>query len=356
MTTKKLFCCSLTAIALLMLLTTCKENEKPIPVLPVAAFVISQADSLANLKVSFENKSENAISFIWDFGDGESSTQKSPAHIYKTGGVYTVRLTAIGKENSDMVTQTVRVADVPIADFRYVSCDSLDTAAVAPCEVVFRNLSINADRYFWDFGDGGTSNQTNPVYAYQEGGTYTIRLSAFKSGRVHRTERTIVVRNAPPKPLSAFEIVGGDCVAPCELSFINTSTNASKFFWDFGDGTSSELKEPVKRYAKGGIYRIALRATGKGGIDLSSRSVNIIFRPTAAFEYSGGDCKAPCVVRFINLSENAEDYLWDFGDGGYSTLKEPEYRYAKAGSYTVTLTVKAAGVSASTTQRVRINE
>ncbi len=350
---KHLFC----VIGLLLaLLLSCQEEEKPAPLLPLAEFNTSQSDSLANLLIEFENKSTNASSFIWDFGDGQSSTQKSPKHRYEQGGVYTVRLTALNKDGSDVMTRTVRVADVPLADFSFVRFDSLDTASRAPVEVIFKNLSVNADRYFWDFGDGHTSSQGHPIHRYEQGGTYTVSLAAYKGGRVHRTERSIAIREAQPMPFSAFEIIGGGCVAPCELSFVNNSKNASTYVWDFGDGTSSEVKEPSKRYAKGGFYTITLKATGAGGTDISTRSVNVIPRPVAKFIYTGGDCKAPCIVKFINLSENGEEYFWNFGDGTSSTDKEPECRYAKAGLYTVTLTVRAAGVSAETTQRIKIAE
>ena len=159
----------LTIIVLIMMLSSCEEKKDP----PNASFVVSSETYLAGDGVIFTNTSTNASSYLWEFGDGTSSTQESPIHIYTESGTYTVTLTAINADGSDEATQSVTIKDPPSASFTH-SSDNYEAGDT----VMFINHSTKATSYEWDFGDGTTSTEESPIHVFYETGTYTVTLTA----------------------------------------------------------------------------------------------------------------------------------------------------------------------------------
>lgn len=148
---------------------------------PVAKFV-SDIHGCVGYPVKFTNMSKNATEFVWSFGDGETSTDANPTHIFKTNGEYTVTLSVINKEFSDSafkVNQVIVVNDVKV-DFTIEE----ETSSEAPFTCSFYS-KVNAPnvRYIWDFGDGSISNQSNPTHEFEVPGNFQVRLVAYtKSG------------------------------------------------------------------------------------------------------------------------------------------------------------------------------
>jgi len=120
--------------------------------------------------VDLKNESSNATSYLWDFGDGTTSTEKSPEHVYQAKGKYVITLTASDNNNkSDKYVEEAAIG-FPYASFTYIA-DKLN--------VTFNNTSKNASSYLWDFGDGVTTEEDNPVHDFQEEGMYTVSLTAI---------------------------------------------------------------------------------------------------------------------------------------------------------------------------------
>ncbi len=135
-----------------------------------------------------------------------------------------------------------------------------------------------------------------------------------------------------------------------EVTVANKATHATTYLWDFGDGSTSELKDPgMHAYAVGGTYTISLEAKdNNGATDVSTVIVTVEKEPTtplARFSYTANFL----VVTFVNESTRATTYEWDFGDGQTSTLENPVVTYAAPGTYTVTLTARNALAEFNTT-------
>lgn len=156
-------------ITILFLMVECNSDE------PTANFDFSNGDCSAPCEVYFNNLSTNADSYVWRFGDGNTSTEENPMHTYATGGTYNVVLTASNSDNkSDISTQLVNIINgVPTADFSFSGGN-----CTAPCQVAFTNYSANAVTYFWEFGDGSTSTEVNPTHTYSSEGIYNVSLTA----------------------------------------------------------------------------------------------------------------------------------------------------------------------------------
>lgn len=135
----------------------------------------SSLNGCAPFTLTFQNESEMATEYDWDFGDGASSTLENPEHTYDDPGTYTVTLIATDPEAchpTDTTTLTVEVYEIP-EPFITIGPDSISIYGVA----TFTDYTENAVSWLWDFGDGGTSTQQNPNHQYAEPGDYTVCLT-----------------------------------------------------------------------------------------------------------------------------------------------------------------------------------
>jgi PKD repeat protein len=157
-------------ILLSIALLQCKQTDpKVVPVLPVAKFEFAiQTDGL----VSFKNMSENADSFSWSFGNGESSTASNPEITFKLNKEYTVELMATNKSGQNSIKKVINVnsAPLPIPKFSFKN--------QANGKVQFTNETTNADSYLWTFGDETTSIEKDPIHEFKKNGEYSVTLEA----------------------------------------------------------------------------------------------------------------------------------------------------------------------------------
>jgi PKD repeat protein len=144
------------------------------PAKPVAAFVLPDPDC-APLQADFVNNSLFADQYIWDFGNGSVSYKKNPSFTYFESGLYQVKLTVYGPGGQDDTTALIEVFTTPTA---YANV-SPPFVFVNDVPVKCFNLSsdtLNAS-YLWEFGDGETSDTTNPAHVYTEPGRYDVKLT-----------------------------------------------------------------------------------------------------------------------------------------------------------------------------------
>lgn len=167
------------------------------------------------------------------------------------------------------------VIPLPEADFSYNS-DELT--------VTFVNHSLNADSYSWNFGDSQTSNEENPVHTYAEAGSYQVVLVATGPGGLSSTEAGITVsKTALPEVVADFNFTASDL----EVTFVNTSSNAESFSWDFGDTHTSTDADPVHTYAEEGTYQVVLEASTGEVTDTTTQDVSVTAAATFVVEKEG---------------------------------------------------------------------
>lgn len=131
------------------------------------------------LEVGYQPKE---ISYLWDFGDGTTSDEKEPLHNYTKTGKYNVKLTIVNYKTVENKTFTIDVSQDPmtiVSDFDY---ESIHGKYYAPCEIQFTNTSQYASNFFWNFGDGHGSEETNPTHIFESAGTYNVYLHAICNG------------------------------------------------------------------------------------------------------------------------------------------------------------------------------
>ncbi len=145
------------------------------PAAPIADFV-QPAPGCAPLEITFQNNSQFATSYVWDFGNGSTSFKENPTFTYYESGTYAVTLTVFGPGGTDAATKLVQVKITPVA-----------YTTVAPTYVFVNDVPVKCFNlttdtsnctYLWEFGDGESSNIFEPAHVYKEPGRYDITLTA----------------------------------------------------------------------------------------------------------------------------------------------------------------------------------
>ncbi len=329
--------------------------------LPNVAPVASFTSSVNKLAVSFDGSSSSdsdgtVASYLWDFGDGSTSTLAEPAHTYAAAGTYSVTLTVTDNEGATgTVTQDVTaVANaLPTASF---------TSTVTKQSVSFASTASDPDgtvaSYLWDFGDGGTSTLASPDHTYAAVATYPVTLTVTDNDGGQTTVTNPVTTLANQAPTADFT----SAVDKQDVTFDGTgSTDAdgtvASYLWDFGDGGSSTLAKPSHHFATVGDQSVTLTVTDDNGATGSvTKTVTTVANasPTASFT---ADVNKLDVSFDASASDDSDgtvaSYAWDFGDGDSGTGKTPNHTYAAAGDYEVVLTVTDdQGATGSVTKTV----
>jgi gliding motility-associated-like protein len=323
-----------------------------IPSLPVRGCVPYTITPVANVIAL-----DVITSWFWDFGDGFTSSLQFPSHTYPLQGTYTVKLfitTSTGCTDSLVIPNAVRVGTKPVADFSLAP-----NPVCARQPVQFTDLSIPADEWIWDFGEGGSSSVQNPVHNYQDTGYFNVTLIATNNGCPDTAIKTNIIQVLPP--IARFTPVP-NCLNRLEFTFTDQSVVPLTWSWDFGDATTSTAQNPVHVFPALGSYNVRLIVTNGGCADTMIQTIRTV-NETPQFT---ADNTTLCKNAFITFQvsnitlPNIVSYWWNFGDG--NTQSTPVsvigHTYITSGTYTVTLATTDINGCTDTVRRtnyIRIN-
>lgn len=311
---------------------------------PVADFQITENISgCVPLNTSFQNMSSEGNGIItnyeWDFGDGTTSNEINPVHTYNFQSNYATSLTVTDEHGcvSSIVSDTIVSVFKPQASF----LSDFVSNCTSESDVTFYNNSegIGNLSYLWDFGDDNSSAEQNPSHHYSGNGNYSVSLTVTDS---HSCKDTLIEIDyiKISGVLASFEVNKDTVCSDENVIFTNTSENAYSFVWNFGDGNFSEQKNPIHKYTEPGSYTVTLVTQHMSGCRDSVNKNIFVENIIADFELSDNyACELPAVIKYTNLSQNAVNYEWHFGNGEVSAEKNPQIVYYKQGSYSDTLIV-----------------
>lgn len=329
---------------------------------PVAVASATPMSGRAPLQVSFTGNAstdDSAVtSYLWDFKDGSSSSEANPVHTFDQEGTYEVELVVEDAEGlTDTTSITIEVDppnQAPIA-----VAGASPTSGEIPLEVSFTGSESTDDSavvsYLWDFKDGSTSGEADPMHTFTSAGTFDVELTVEdEEGLTHTDTVQIVVSEPPnqaPQAFAAASPVGGP--SPLVVSFTGSGSSDDQevvsYFWDFKDGFTSPLPDPVHTFIEPGVYPVSLTVADSEGL-LDSTTVTITVNeppndgPLAVISATPIRGGAPLQVTFTGANsyddKEVVSFSWNFGDGGTSTDVNPVYTYTEAGVYGVTLTVE----------------
>jgi gliding motility-associated-like protein len=293
------------------------------------------------LEVYFDNISDGGSSVSWNFGDGDLSNAYEPQHTFfnwgQTDTTYSVTLIVFDNFGcSDTISRNVNVLANPTANFEATP----QTQAWPNATIELTNQTIGGQlTASWNMGNSDFIYEMHPgSYTYETWGEYTIQLVVSNGYCSDTTYRNIEI--LAPAPIANFEGPAQGCV-PLTVQFTNLSENAVVSTWSFGDGNQSTANNPIYTFYQPGIYSVTLSVEGPdGSTDVMTREqiIYVYAKATAAFAVTPTEVSVPGEpVYCLNLSNNANSFVWEFGDGEMSTEENPYHYFQAEGFYDLTL-------------------
>ncbi|WP_161808363.1 PKD domain-containing protein [Zhouia amylolytica] len=298
--------------------------------------------------LTFTDNSSSAngaiVGWEWDFGDGNTSTEQNPTHVYTDTINAEIKLKVIditGEENT--ITKTFSVQS-PKAKFNA----NPTIGQAIPHTVFFTDNSTLPDTWEWDFGDGSTSTAQNPIHSYTAAGDYTVNLTVKDTMNGCVDKATDLIKIVIPKAQFSADTRSG--CGPLTVSFTDESTidgndTVGEWLWDFGDGNTSTAQNPIHTYAATGIYDVSLTITTAITEFKSNETKTRYVQALGPNPDFSSDVTIGCAPLTVNFSDETvfygppSDWLWDFGDGTTSNLGSPTHTYTQNGEFDVSLTV-----------------
>ncbi|WP_235283287.1 PKD domain-containing protein [Methanosarcina sp. 2.H.A.1B.4] len=170
------------------------------------------------------------------------------------------------------------------------------------------------------------------------------------------------VQTPPVLPKARFTSDVTEGPAPLSVKFKDFSENATSRLWDFGDGKTSSSPNPQHTYSIEGDYVVSLTVSNENDSYSVSVPINVLnaseksgpILPKAQFIYNSTGGHVPLVVKFVDISKNADCVTWNFGDGKTSCCSEPEHTFCCPGNYTIFLTATNENGTSSTSVVVNV--
>jgi gliding motility-associated-like protein len=334
--------------------TTCADTlVKLLRIVPTPQPAFDFSTECVRAPVLFTNNTsprpyDAVTTFVWNFGDNTNSSLRDPQKTYASPGTFNVNLTVTTEAGcTNSITRPVTVAPLPVAQFTPQGL-ATNQGNFIQCEgnllITFQNQSTGNNINLWDFGIGGAgSGQVSPSYAYPQAGNYNVKL-VINPGRICTDSITKVVRVVNGLNAPNFNVQDG-CVNTVR-AFTNQTTaplnDITIYRWEFGDGTTSTIRNPQKTYTLPGTYNVKMYVeTAQGCKDSVNKQITIFPAPVPNYNLDQA-CRAVPIQVINNTtisSGTITSYNWTFGNGQTSTLEDPVISYQNSGSYPVILTV-----------------
>lgn len=282
------------------------------------------------------------LTYVWDFGDGTTSSLTNPVHIYTTPGVYTVQLNITNTRCVDSTSISITLDNLVNSIFT----TNPDSFACKGNPVIFTNASLGYSMsYVWNFGDGSTDTSKNTTHTYTSVGVQTVSLVAYNTVPCYDTAYKVLEVDSISSV--GFEVTD---TAICVGGFVTFSGAFSPngslgMVWHFGDGDSIANANPVIHgYGVEGQYTITLNAYYRACPDTAiSRSINVYASPQVNLGNDTTVCTGNSIIVLADLINSPTStnmtWLWNTGQ------KVPSISVAEPGTYI--LTVSRAGCEAS---------
>ena len=294
--------------------------------------------------------------FIWQFGDGTSSTEPNPTHVYADTGIYKACLII---EQLNGLCKNYSCQEIIIRPYCEIKPDfRWESNPANPLKVLFKNTSAPTTtpnvKFTWSFGDGTSSNEVNPEHGYEKPGIYKVclKMQVVNSNCVKEICKEVIIRPGCENLFAKFEWKQDPSNPLRGVQFVNLSSPLTsvqpRVKWDFGDGEGSNEWNPFHQYKCPGTYKVCLYVEFYPGcLKQYCAEVVIAFpsceRLQADFKWITDAAHPLRGVKFVNYSAiicDTPGVRWNFGDGSPESNEwAPFHKYEKPGEYKVCLKV-----------------
>jgi PKD repeat protein len=323
---------------------------------PAVKFTANHTNACPLLTIQFTSPATDSggnkiTNWLWNFGDGTSSTVENPTHVYTSTQTYSPVLTVVNAYGLSPAASGPAINVVnPTVQFTAGPSNGVSRLAVAFKSPTMDSVGVSIKTWQWNFGDGTTGVGQNPTHSYTNIGTYlpvltisnTLGLTATSSGSIIVTNPAVKFTASPTNACSFLTI---QFTSPAMDSGGNRITN---WLWNFGDGTSSTVENPAHIYTNIQTYNPVLTVANAYGLFPSSSGPAIkVVNPTAQFTAGPSNGVSRLTVAFKSPSVDSvgvsiKSWRWSFGDGTFGTGQNPSHTYTNTGIYFPALTVSNA--------------
>ncbi len=313
---------------------------------PNANFITN--DDCNNIPATYIDNSSvvdgTLISWDWDLGDGNSSSNQNLTHQYLTPGNYDIQLIVTSSNLcEDTITQTIVRHPIPNANFSFNNECQYDALTFTNQSTITNGNSIID--YSWDFGDGSNIDQNvNPVHNFSNSGLYAAQLTVTSDNNCIDDTTIYVEVYAVPQVnfLAQDQCINIGASEFTNVSYINSGSFA-EWKWSYGDGFTSNLLHTSHQYATSGNYNVQLIGISNNGCsDTIVKPITIYNKPTADFFINEVEDCVPVCFYFADIStddNNISFWEWSFENHEASALQHPSICIEDAGEYDVSLIV-----------------
>lgn len=316
-----------------------------------ASFTVPSTSVSPGTTVKFTNTSASTepanTDYLWMFSDGSVSTDMNPEKNFVQPGTYTVYLVARNQFRGCVDTSAVTTITVKYVNAAFsMNSGFIMASNCLPYRVQFSNTSSNVSRILWDFGDGASSELSNPSHLYTRPGKYVITQKTFSDNGTMYTATDTVRVVAPSVSLTADSLTG--CTNQ-RTNFKAASVGGLRFIWDAGDGsllsgTDSSLSH---QFVSAGVFNPRIVVTDQFGcrvsaalkdsVRIDSLGLQILDLPTQFCAPKTLELKAEAATA---VKGQTVTYTWSNGSQT-STLPTASFAFNNAGTYTVQLTARS---------------
>jgi gliding motility-associated-like protein len=328
--------------------STITKNNQVEVVTGVQAIFTPSTTTVCNAgeSVTFSNTSTGSgtLTYAWDFGDGKTSTEKSPVHAYASSGNFIAKLTTTSSDgcSATMQSATINVANFK-ADFEVQALICLNQ------QIVFSNKSTNPfDKAEWYVDNSNYSSYSNYTdgsffYYFNTPGEHTVKLIMYYGGCTASVTKTYIVNGLPK--LDGFVVdLQGACGVPLTINYKDTSSNAVSWKWQnsyFGN-TFATTKNAAYTYTSGSSEYVYLTVTNAAGCSATAGKYVNYDKPNVYITLTNSTVNQGCKPVIINFAAfpdtTVATYKWNFGDGtAISTESKPRHIFNTDGIFVITL-------------------
>jgi len=326
-----------------------------------------QVSSFAAYFADLSTGTDTVVTWLWNFGDGSTSTLQNPVHTYLQSGYYYVCLTIETASNGN-ITCTDTYCQSIYAGNNNTGCQANFSMYPDSTGLGFQFQNISAGttgttNYYWTFGDGGSSTLENPFHAYTTAGWFNVCLTITDSIASCTSTVCDTLNVGGTGLCNPYFVWNGDTTNGVQFYQFNNNLPGLYFEWDFGDGDSSALSDPYHQYAAAGVYYACLTV-----FQLDTNGFVLCTGSYCDSIYAGANAAcAPQInampdsnswgngnVSFSVYSAcgNIGNVTWDFGDGTTGTGMNSTHQYLSTGWYWVCVDVEINGIIYTTCDSV----
>jgi len=307
---------------------------------PPVALLTSDLDTVcAGNRIRFFNNTAGvANQSQWNFGDGvwRVRNMNNQNRTFNTPGTYTIQLAVFNTNGSgsctDTISKQIHVLPGPTSAFTLSPAQGCDSLLVGITE-----NSADAAKWLWNFGDGTTDTNSNPLnHFYDTIGNYNLSLTVTHSnGCTDSSTQVVNIFSSPIVDFTPKNVCEGVLASFTDNTVVPSGQALVSWAWSFGDGGTSAIQNPFHTYAASGTYLLKLTASTANCASTDSFNIVVEPKPTADFSMSDTIGCSPLAVNFTNTSLISTNYIWDFGDGDTSHKTTPTHNFVNATAATV---------------------